>query len=292
MKKQDDGFIVATILITVFMVVLMAIAILSLSVANNQNAAREQYRINAQFAADAGLDIGIQSLNSDSDWAGATETVLYQDSKMKSTYTTTIVNGATDSKKTIKTTARVYVPATASAATVTRIYELDVEAVTSGIGLTSVVSGVGGLTLNNNAKITGGDVVVNGTVSVGNNAQIGLSTTNNVTNPEKVINVRVAHTNCPVPATSAYPRTCGTNENGEPITIIGNGVIYADVRATNQTIGTQMLNPGLVPNQTIAPYTMPTYDRNQQKSNVTDTKTQLTALLNAIIMVLKHGQRM
>lgn len=268
-NKSNRGFIVPTILISVFMIVLVAIAVLSLSVSNNQTANSESYRVNAQFAADAGLDIGIQNLNTDSNWSGIGETVLYQDSKVKTTYQTTVINGSTSTKKTLKTTSRVYVPANSASPKVTRIYDLDVQAVTSGIGLTSIVSGVGGLVLNNNARITGGDVVVNGTITVNNNAQIGLSTTDYINHPEQVINVRVAHTNCPNPVNASYPKVCGINENGEPI--LANGLIYADVRATNQVTTTNISRPGLVPNQTVAPYTLPNYDRAGQTAAVTTT---------------------
>jgi len=261
---KQQGFIVPTILITVFAIVMVAIAILSLSVANNQNASREVYRVNAQFAADSGLDVGVQALNANENWTGAAETTQYQDSKMKATYQSTVVAGATADKKTIRTVGRVYSPANASTAKVTRIYELDVEAVTSGIGPSSVVSGVGGLQVNSNAKISGGDVYVNGKININNNGQIGLST-----NP---VNVRVAHQSCPVPATSAYPQVCGSG-NGQPITIDTNGKIYGNVQATNQTTGTNMSNPGLIPNQTVPPLDMPEHDRNGLKSKITSTIT-------------------
>ncbi len=267
--KNSQGFIVPIILISVFMVILVAISVLSLSVGNNQTANSESYRVNAQFAADAGLDVGIQALNKDSTWTGNTETVLYQDTKVKTTYETTVINGSVGSKKTLKTTSRVYAPSTATVPKVTRIYNLDVQAVTSGIGLTSVVSGVGGLILNNNARITGGDVVVNGSIQVNNNAQIGLSTTDYINFPNQVVNVRVAHTTCPNPATASYPRVCATNENGQPISVTGK--IYANVEATNQVTTTNILNPGLTPNSTVTPYVLPDYDRPGQVAAVTTT---------------------
>lgn len=272
-KKEEKGFIVASILISFFMITTIAVAVLSLSVSNNQTANSESNRVNAQFAADAGLDIGIQALNANSNWAGVGETTLYQDTKIKTTYQVTVLNGATSDKKTLKATSRVYSPATSTTPKVTRIYNLDVQAVTSGIGMTSVVSGVGGLFLNNNARITGGDVVVNGTISMNNNAQIGLSTTDYINHPEQVVNVRVAHMNCPNPVTSAYPRVCGTGENGQPISTSNNSKIYANVQATNQTTSTNMLNPGLIPNQTVAPATLPTYDRTTHPVSITKNAT-------------------
>lgn len=278
MKKDPNGFIVATILITVFSIVMVAIAVLSLTVANNQNASNEVYRVNAQFAADSGLDVGIQALNANEAWVGAPRVTLYSDSKMEVTYTTTVGPGSTIDRKTIRTVGRVYAPANSATAKVTRIYELDVQAVTSGVGITSVVSGVGGLVLNNNSRITGGDVVANGTITVNNNAQIGLSTTDHINNPAQVVNVRVAHTNCPSPATAAYPRVCGTNENGEPISVTGK--IYANVQATNQITSTNMLNPGLITGQTVPPYILPDYDRAAQKAAVTSTELPTSSVVS------------
>lgn len=264
MKRNAKGFIVPTILISVFFIITVSVAVLSLSVANNQNASGEVYRVNAQFAADSGLDVAVRNINADEAWAGETETTLFEDTKMKATYQTTVVAGATADKKTIKTTGRVYSPANATTPKVTRIYELDVEAITSGIGPSSVVSGVGGLIVNSNAKISGGDVYVNGKITINNNGQIGLST-----NP---VNVRAAHQSCPVPATSAYPSVCGPG-NGQPITIGNNGKIYGNVQATNQTTGTNMSNPGLIAGQTVPAIDMPEHDRDAQKSAATNTLT-------------------
>ncbi|MDQ3093642.1 MAG: hypothetical protein M3Q70_00485 [bacterium] len=278
MKKS--GFIVPTILISVTFIVTISLYVLSLSISVQQNASREAARQNAQFVADAGLDSGIQSLNADQTWTGTrdglgnlAEITLYDDGKMKTTYQTEVIDGATLKDKTLATTGRVYIPASATTPKVTRKYELDVKAVTNGLGLTSVVSGVGGLVLNNNAKITGGDVVANGTITVNNNAQIGLSTTA----VDDAVNIRVAHTNCPEPATGSYPRVCAAGENGQPI--LANGPIYADVRATNQTNGTNMSKPGLMPNQTVAPYVLPDYDRDAQKSAVVVTHNSSDATI-------------
>jgi hypothetical protein len=268
-KPNQKGFIVPIILITFFLILTSALYILDLSVTNNKTANQESARVNAQFAADSGLDIGIQNLNADETWTGLSETVLSSNTKTKTTYQISVADGATTSKKTILAIGRVYSPASSATALVTRKYQLDVQAVTSGIGLTSVVSGVGGLVLNNNSRITGGDVVVNGTITVNNNAQIGLSTTDYVGHPEQVVNIRVAHISCPVPASASYPRVCGAGENGEPIRVTGK--IYGDVRATNQTTATNMLNPGLTTGVTVAPYTLPDYDRAAQKSAVTTT---------------------
>ncbi len=270
-KNDEHGFILPVLLVTGVLVI-MIIAAVSSSVVVNQNlSVQESYRVNAQFTADAGLDNAISKMNTVPSWSGSGgEVTLLNDTvrNVKTTYETTVANGVTPDAKTITVVAKTYSPITSATAKSTRKYEMDIREVTSGTGgITSVVSGVGGLVIQNNAKITGGDVVVNGTITVGNNGQIGLSSTP-VAN---AMNVRVAHTNCPNPVDITYPRVCASGENGQPITIGNNGRIYADVRATNQTTGTNMSNPGLIPNQTVTPAILPDYDRNAQKAAVTTT---------------------
>lgn len=267
-KNSRNGFIMPVLLFTIVFIVSLIVITGSYSLTTYNLSTREVYRANAQLTADAGLDASLLQLNADSSWTGTSSQVTVMDTgNIKTTYETAVNNGSSSDKKILAVTARTFSPASSSTPKITKKYELDVQAVTSGTGPSSVVTGVGGLVLNNNSKITGGDVVVNGTISIGNNAQIGLSTTSLA----NAMNVRVAHTNCPSPANSTYPRVCAAGENGQPITIGTNGKIYADVRATNQTTSTNMFNPGLVPNQTVAPYTLPSYDRDAQKAAVTQT---------------------
>ncbi len=261
-KKQDtSGFMIATLMVVILIISVLLVTITSTSIANYQSATKEQIRVSAQLAADAGLDIGLHELNLDSDWAGTGGEVDYNTTtsgkSIKTTYDVLIEPGSSAEKKIITSTARAYSPSTNTTPSSTRIYQLEAEAVTTGNGPGSVVSGVGGLTLNNNSKITGGDVIVNGTVVVSNGAQIGLSTNS--------VNLRVAHQSCPSPVTAAYPQVC---TSGQPIT--ANGRIYANVQAQNQTTSTNMSNPGLV-SSTFAPIAVPGYDRASHKAAVAVT---------------------
>lgn len=272
--SRQKGYVLAVLIITVLFVSLSITYVTSLSLTTYNLATRDTYRANAQMTADAALDLAMTTLNTVGS-AGLTTTYSSEQTFMSSgslttTYQTALLDGVSSDKKVLSVIARTKVGGDTE---VTRRYELDVQAVTTGSGPSSVVTGVGGLLLNNNSRITGGDVVVNGTISVSNNAQIGLSTTA-IAN---AVNVRVAHTNCPIPATSAFPRVCASGENGQPITLSGNAKIYGDVRATNQTTGTNMSNPGLIPNQTVSPLTLPSYDRDGQKAAVTTTITGASA---------------
>ena len=261
MKTNNNGFIVGTLLVIIFLISTLIVVVTSTSIGNFQSASKDQFRVNAQFAADAGLDVGLHELNLDDTWTGTVgEVDFYTTSSGKSirtTYEVVIGPGSSTTRRTITSTARVYSPATDTIPNTTRIYELEAEAVTSGTGPGSVISGVGGLILENNAKITGGDVIVNGDVTVDNNAQIGLST-----NP---INLRVAYQRCPSPVDATYPQVC---TSGEPIT--NNGLIYGDVQAQLQLDGSGMSNPGLT-SAVFAPVAVPGYDRPTHKAAVVNS---------------------
>ena len=269
-KYTQAGFVLPVFTITILLVSFMILAINSGAAQNYHQARRSLYNVNAQLAADAGLDQAMIALTDDSDWIGSGgEITLMDTGQLKTTYQTTVSNGATSNFKIVAVIAKTYSPSTNSTPTVTRRFEVDVEAVTSGTGAASVVSGVGGLVLNNNSKISGGDVLVNGKITISNNAQIGLST-----NP---VNVRVAHQSCPSPADATYPRVCASGENGQPISIGNNGLIYGNVQATNQTNGTGMSNPGLIAGSSFDPVPLPTYDRDSHKAAVTTTQTAAQA---------------
>jgi hypothetical protein len=254
--NKENGFIVGTLLVVIFIVSILIVTVTGSSIGNFQSASAEQYRVSAQFAADAGLDLGLHELNLDSDWTGTGgEIDFYTTSAGKSirtTYEVVIGSGSATNRKTITSTAKVYSPSTETTPKSTRIYQLEAQAVTSGTGPGSVISGVGGLIVENNAKITGGDVIVNGNVSISNNGQIGLST-----NP---INLRVAYQSCPSPANATFPQVCTT---GQPIT--NNGLIYGDVQAQLQTTNTGMSDPGLT-SSFFAPVVVPGYDRVAHKA--------------------------
>jgi len=266
---KEQGYVLPLIFIVTSLVISVIVYVIGVSITTHQVASKENSRANAQLAADAGLDKALIELTNDNDWIGnPSEVELYNNGTIRTTYQITVSDSSVANRKTIQSIGKTYSPASSTTPKSTRKYELDADAVTSGNGPASVVSGVGGLLLNNNSKISGGDVIVNGKITVNNNSQIGLS--------NNAVNVRVAHQSCPTPANATYPSVCPTG-NGQPITINGNGKIYGDVRATNQTTGTNMSNPGLIPNQVYAPVTLPDYDRAAQKAAVATEQTAAVA---------------
>lgn len=261
-KKNQHGFILLAVLVSTVFIMLIGVASLDLITANLRTARQERYLVNAQFAADAGIDDAVRQLNQDNTWTGnGTGQTLYSSSEFKTTFQTTVVNGATSLQKFINVVANTYAPATSSTPKYTRKYSVEMRGVTAGNY--SVVTGVGGLVMTNSSKIVGGSVYVNGTISMSNTAQIGLST--------KPVSVRAAHQSCPFPANASYPRVCNSGENGQPITISSpNAIIYGDVQATNQTNGNNMSSPGLVSGSPSVA-SLPDYDRAAQISAVAST---------------------
>lgn len=271
LHQSEQGFMLVILLMTTTFILLVGVATAHLSLSNLQLATSEYYRVNTQFAADAGLDAAVQELNQDSTWTGsAGEINFLEDSKMKVTYATTVTDGATNDVKYISVTARTYVPKTSASPKTQRKFEVKMRGVSGGSY--SVVTGVGGLYMSNNAKIVGGNVYVNGEIGMSNSAQIGLTT-----NP---VSVSAAHQNCPSPADGTYPRVCASGESGQPITLANSARIYGEVQATNQTNGSGMSLPGLVAGSP-PPAALPTHDRAAQSAAVASTVTASSVNCNS-----------
>lgn len=260
LKKDERGMLLLVLVITIPFLIAIAVYYMHLSLTSFQVARFDQLHTEAQLAADAGADYGAEQISADNSWAGTNgERTLHTDSTLKTTYSVNVVTNSSTSK-TMQVTGRTYWPAnTTSPARSVTIY-VDMVPVTSGNF--SIVTGEGGLSMSNNSKVVGGNVVVNGTIALINNAQIGLST-----NP---VTVQVADQACPQPADSTYPRVCNANEGAQPISIGNNAHIYGTVQATNQTDGSGMSNPGLISGSP-APQILPTYDRAGQKAAVATT---------------------
>ncbi|HET8690009.1 MAG TPA: hypothetical protein VFL81_01060 [Candidatus Saccharimonadales bacterium] len=259
-SQFQSGFVMIALLIATMFVMVAGTATAALAASNYRTAKDDQYRLDTQLAADGGLDKAVYELNQNNDWAGSGgEQTLIDNGRYKSTYETTVTNGADELHKIITVTARTY----AFGATVPaseRSYSVVVRGINAGSF--SVVTGVGGLEMLNSSKIIGGSVYVNGTISMTNTAQIGLAS-----NP---VNVQVANQSCPKPADSTYPRLCNPGENENPINITLSAHIYGTVTANDQTDGHNMTSPGLT-SGSVSPQTLPDYDRAAQISAVTTT---------------------
>src|SRR5579862_6561563 len=185
--RAQSGQILITLVVVIPALVVIVSAYLSLNASGYRLERSDQFRTQAQMAADAGADYAVEQVNQNASWAGTGgEVTLQTDSQKKVTYAVTVTNNSSSSK-TLNVTGRTYFPATASTAQETVPVSVSLREVTSGTF--SVASGEGGLQMKNSSKITGGDVYINGAVSLSNTAQIGLSTS--------PVNVFVADDVCP-----------------------------------------------------------------------------------------------
>lgn len=259
-KPSQTGSALISLIIVIPFLILITSLYMELAVASLNVARKDQTQTYSQFTSDAGLDYALQQVNVDPLWTGtAGEVELQNENNVRTTFQATLTTNNPTSK-TVTSIGRVYRPASSTTASATKTIRVDLRAVQSGTY--SVVTGVGGLYMSNSAKIIGGDVLINGELSMSNTAQIGLAT--------KSVKVDVAHQNCPVPATATYPQLCASGENGQPITMTNSARIYATVKANNQTNANNMNNPGLVAGA-VTPGALPSHDRAAQIAAVPST---------------------
>ena len=262
LPNRQKGSILLVFLLTLPFLILMAMYYMKLSLTSFQVARFDQLHTEAQLAADAGADYSVEQINQNTSWTGTGgEVQLHKDSKLKTTFTASV--SGNNISKTITVTGKTYWPVTSTTPTRSVLIYVDLRPVTAGSY--SLVTGEGGLTMSNSSKVVGGDAFVNGTISLSNSAQIGLST-----NP---VTVEVADQACPQPPDSMYPRVCNSGEGGQPISISNTAHIYGTVKATNQINGNGMSNTGLVAGSSVAPQALPTYNRAAQKAAVVNNMT-------------------
>lgn len=258
---SQRGSVLLIFLMSLPFLIIIATYYMQLALTSFQVARFDQLHTSAQLAADAGADSAIEQITLNNAWTGTSgEVQLLNNNNLRTTYSSVVTNGT--NTKTIAVTGRVYWPASATKASRSVSIYVDLQPVTTGSY--SVISGEGGLFMNNSSKIVGGNVFVNGEIRLSNSAQIGLSTS--------PVNVQVADQICPNPPDSTYPRVCASGENGQPITINNTAHIYGTVTATNQVSGSGMSSPGLVAG-TVAPQALPTYNRSAQQAAVVNNLT-------------------
>ncbi|MFZ2494199.1 MAG: hypothetical protein WAW60_00300 [Candidatus Saccharimonadales bacterium] len=263
-SNEQNGFVLIAVMILTFFVIMAGTVTAQLASSNLRAANIETFRVNAQFAADAGADWTAHKVNdalfNNYSWSGTGSEITVSD---QSNFKTTFISTVTDSTisgqqiKIIKVTGKTYSPKTKSTPVSTRTYLVTLKPIEAGDF--AVVTGVGGLIMENSAKIVGGSVFVNGKITMTGSSQIGLS--------NAPVEVFSAHLSCPLGGGPGYPIQCGAG-NGEPISISNPAWIYGDVSAQNQTNGARMSNGGLQVGATVAPKALPVHDRTAQKNAV------------------------
>jgi hypothetical protein len=124
-NQQTGSVIVSILIVTLFLTGF----IFSLMVLANANLVRARGRIlllQAQYAAESGVDAAIANFNAGNDsYSGSGGEVQVLDNiSFKSTYTTTVASGATVKERIITATGKVYAPKSAAVANFSRTIEV------------------------------------------------------------------------------------------------------------------------------------------------------------------------
>lgn len=257
---RSQGMVVPTMVMIMIILTISALALAEFSVNHFSRLNRNYYATNTLLSAEAGAEQTLYELNKDSNFAGyPTEQEFFNNTDQgRGTYQTEVIGGNVSNEKIIIATGRIYRRASDSTPEITRKVRLTVVGTTSS-GY-SVQTGPGGLIMSNSATIANGKVYVNGYLSMSNSARIGSAT-----NP---VDVKVAHVNCPTGGGSSYPTQC---TSGQPISLTNSAHIYGEVRATNQTNGSGMSNPGLIAGSSAEAIGLPEYDRAAHVAAVSNT---------------------
>src|SRR5437868_11130468 len=111
--QNQSGQVLITLVIVIPAMVLVVSAYLALSTSDYRLERQDQFRTQAQMAADAGADYAVEQINQNAGWTGTGgEITLQSDSSKKVTYAVTMTNNSSTSK-TLNITGRTYFPASA-----------------------------------------------------------------------------------------------------------------------------------------------------------------------------------
>lgn len=259
-QPAQRGIILPIIVLVMVFITVSALAIADFAINHFSRVSRRVAETNALLTAEAGVEETIAQLNEDENFAGYTtpQEFFNDDAQGRATFETAVTDTGDDQKEIIST-AKVYLPEDNSEPAETH----RIKVIAAGVitGAYAVQSGVGGLEMSNSATVANGEVYINGELHMQNTAQIGTES-----DPTKVW---VAHQTCPDPPDATYPTQC---TSGEPITMQNQAHIYGEVRATNQTDGSGMSDPGLLAGENAAPVSLPDHDRDAQQAAVTSTR--------------------
>ena len=113
--RQRGFILMSTVIVTAFLITLV-ILIAQLSMNHFASAKRNYYSVQASSAAEAGVEKFMLEINQDRNHTGSGgEVTLYEDSRGKTSYQTTVANGSLSNEKVITATGRYYLPGRSSA---------------------------------------------------------------------------------------------------------------------------------------------------------------------------------
>lgn len=226
-KKTDSinnqsGSFLGAALIIILVLTAFGLSLAGVVITQFNRSQRQAQVVNSLYIAEAGIEQSLQQLNLNDSFTGySSEQVIFNDTRGKATYTTTVSNLSGGNAKTITATSKVYTAANLVKPVSSR--KVKVTVVGTGSEGYSVHAGPGGLILSGSANITNSDVFVNGTITLSGAAKIGTY--------NQPLKVDVANQACPTTGGATYPQVCTT----QPISLAWSTNVYGTVCATNQT---------------------------------------------------------
>lgn len=265
---SNQGMILVSVIVIVSILMFVGLALLSATTDQYIYASNYTYTTNAIYTAEAGIEQSIQQLNSNNSFSGYSTAQVFFNNKNQGygTFVTSVTTSG-NNVKIITSTGNVYRFGSTSNPISSKIVRVTVVG-TASPGY-SVVTGTGGLILGGGATITNSQVLVNGTINLSGNSQIGTY--------DQPLTVNAANDACPTGSNPGptYPSVCS---NSQPISMSSNSHIYGSVCATGQTSSGPNNNiqggnggQGLIVGCTTSPSAMPSYNRNAQIAAVTTT---------------------
>jgi len=251
-RGHQAGYLIVYVIVSVFALMSIGLAILSLVGTTQVFTQDDVYRKNAANMARACVSVVINELNEDAEFSGFSPSAktLYDRTSSGGTRSTCVINtiqDAADGGKTVHLTAYEYRHANDPNPVSYRAQAL----VGGGAGeiidhwRNGMLIGHGGMELSGWGAINSPRVNVLGRLTLNN---LWLSSTNTINAPSNIFNIGCGMAN--------WPEHC-SGQN--PIVIQGNGQLSGNVCAPGQlsSAGIYSLNPGC----TLPPETMPPFDK-------------------------------
>jgi hypothetical protein len=142
-NNQRGSLVISILIVSMFLMTIVT-GLIVLANANLSRAKGRIYLLQAQYAAESGADAAIAALNADTTASyagtGGTEIKILDNGRYKSTYLTTVANGASGSERIITSTGKVYRRKTDTTASYVYKIQLNAERSASTVTVAGMLS--------------------------------------------------------------------------------------------------------------------------------------------------------
>lgn len=192
-QKPEQGMVIISILVVMMFLITIIFSLIILSNSNLVRARNRVLLLQAQYAAESGVDTAIAQFNSGNVGYGGTtsDTEVLNNNLYKATFAVSVAPGANDKEKIITATGKVYSPKSSASPTQTRTIE--VLSQRSSTTATSAIVGRNIIELESGVKnVIGRDVFANGYI------KINKTTTSLIAESITVADKRTGAANCSI----------------------------------------------------------------------------------------------